>query len=639
MPATTSAIAPATVETSEVDGRERRYLLVRPAAPTPGAPLVLVLHGSGQSADKVRAATGGALDALAGAGAVVVYLQAWRGGWNDARAATKVPARREGVDDVAYVAAVVDAVAASAGADPAKVCALGFSAGGQMVLRVLHQAPELISCAVVIGASQPAPGNFVLPSSTGPAAVPRPVVLVHGTADPIAPYGGGTVSFWGLAPRGRSRSALGGARYLAARNGVEAEPTTTSLPHQDGRDGTSVTRTQFASPGHQSVVLYSVHGGGHTIPGPKAFPRLIGRTTQDITAAGLVADLLGLTLPPSGSSATGSSDPVDRPVRQVVVAAAGPPEVMALTDVERPRPGRGQVLIATEAAGVALGDVQRRQGTLAGNVPWTPGYDVVGRVLAAGPAVAPPQVGQRVAAFVGTGGYATEVLAEAQRCVVVPEDLDAAKVCALVLNYATAWQMLHRVAHVAPGGSILVTGAAGGVGSALVELAALDGITVHGTASPARGAALAARGVHVLGAVEELTDPVDATFDSVGGPSLALSRRVTARSGTVVAYGFTFAAARGLSPWRTNAATAAALVRARLTPGPRTTLFVIVISIPRDPAAFRADLSHLVRLLETGKIDPQVQRVPLDQVADAHRALEARRVTGKLVLVAPGADA
>ena len=143
--------------------------------------------------------------------------------------------------------------------------------------------------------------------------------------------------------------------------------------------------------------------------------------------------------------------------------------------------------------------------------------------------------------------------------------------------------------------------------------------------------------MHVLERREDLTDPVDATFDPVGGPSLAGSRQLTRRCGTVVAYGASFASSRALSPRRTTAATAAALARARVTPGPRVTMFLIGPSIRRDPAAFRADLSHLVELLRAGTIDPQVQRMPFDQVADAHRMLEARRVVGKLVLIAPEA--
>ena len=126
----------------------------------------------------------------------------------------------------------------STGIDPERVCALGFSAGGQMVLRLLHQAPELIASAVVIGASQPVPDNFLLPSAAEPVAQPRPVVLVHGTADPIAPYSGGVVSFWGLAPRGASRSALDGARYprRPQRHRRRTHPPP-ALPHRGERTG------------------------------------------------------------------------------------------------------------------------------------------------------------------------------------------------------------------------------------------------------------------------------------------------------------------------------------------------------------------------------------------------------------------
>ena len=642
---TTTAATPApappepTRHSVEVDGRRREYLLVRPSAPAPGAPLVLALHGSGQSAARVRSATGGALDALAAAGAAVAYLDAWRGGWNDDRTATDVPARRAGVDDVAYVAAVIEAAAATASIDPARVSALGFSAGGQMVLSLLHRAPGLLASAVVVAATQPVPENFRLTTSAEPVASPRPVVLVHGTADPIAPYGGGVVSLWGLRPRGAGLSAPATARYLAARNGVDAEATTVAVPHRGERDGTSVTTTRFSSPGHAGVVLHTVHGGGHTVPGPKRFPRLMGRTTRDVTAAGIVADLVGLTLPGTAGEPDGPDGPLDLPVTQVVVPAPGGPEVLVMRRAARPEPKPGQVLVAVQAAGVAFGDVQVRQGSLPGRFPLVPGYDVVGRVLAVGPGVDTLAVSQRVAGFVGTGGYATEVLVQVERCVAVPDHLHAAELAALVLNYTTAWQMLHRAARVEPGGRVLVMGAAGGVGTALSELAALEGTTVHGTASPARHAALSARGVHVLANREDLTDPVDATFDPVGGPSLALSRRVTARTGTVVAYGFSFAATRALSPRRTTVATASALARARLTPGPRVALFLIGTSIDKDPAAFRTDLAHLVHLLDSGQIHPQVQTLPFAQVAAAHRMLQERRVVGKLVLVTGAGDA
>jgi NADPH:quinone reductase-like Zn-dependent oxidoreductase len=193
--------------------------------------------------------------------------------------------------------------------------------------------------------------------------------------------------------------------------------------------------------------------------------------------------------------------------------------------------------------------------------------------------------------------------------------------------------MLRRVARVEAGGSILVLGAAGGVGSALTELAVGEGIRVFGTASPSRHAVLEARGVVVVadqGAVPEL---VDATFDAVGGPSLAASRRATKRDGLVVSYGMSFAIAANLSKVGGLARAVAALARAKVVPGPEVVNYQVGSRADKDPAAFRADLAHLVALLDRKAIEPVVTTMPLGRAADAHRALEAREVVGKLVLV------
>lgn len=320
---------------------------------------------------------------------------------------------------------------------------------------------------------------------------------------------------------------------------------------------------------------------------------------------------------------------------RVVVRRAGGPEALVVDEVPVPVPAAGQVLIAVETAGVAFGDVMARDGRIPGRFPKTPGYDVVGRITALGPDVARSglglAVGQRVAALTGTGGYATAAVAQAGLCVPVPEDVDAARVSALVLNYVTARQML-RVAEVPSGGSVLVLGAAGGVGSALAELARLEGLTVYGTASAERRALLAERGVVPLADHDGLPGPVDAVFDPVGGPSLARSRRATRRGGTVVAFGISYASARGWSKTRTLTAALGALARAALTPGPRTVNFVITSRAKKDPAALRQDLAHLVDLLRAGRIAPRVTTLPLLQVAGAHRRLEAGQVDGKLVL-------
>ncbi|PRY38639.1 NADPH:quinone reductase-like Zn-dependent oxidoreductase [Umezawaea tangerina] len=317
----------------------------------------------------------------------------------------------------------------------------------------------------------------------------------------------------------------------------------------------------------------------------------------------------------------------------VVVRAPGGPDVLQVEEMAAPTPAAGGVVVEVEAAGVAFGDVQLRQGRLPGKLPVVPGYDVVGRVSAVGPGVRGIAVGQRVAALTGTGGYATRAAARADRVVPVPEGLPAASVVALVLNYLTAWQMLHRAAAVRPGGSVLVLGAAGGVGSALVELAARDGIRVYGTASPRRHAALTAAGVTVVADQTAVPEPVDAVFDSVGGPSLAVSRRAAKPTGVVVGYGMSFAIAADLSKAGGLVRAVAALARAKLTPGPKVVDYLVLSSADRDPAAFRADLARLLDLLAEGAVSPVVTTMPLARAAEAHRLLEARQVVGKLVLV------
>lgn len=318
---------------------------------------------------------------------------------------------------------------------------------------------------------------------------------------------------------------------------------------------------------------------------------------------------------------------------RAVARRPGGPDVLHVEPIASPAPGPGQVRIAVQGAGVAFGDAQARQGRYPLRFPITPGYDVVGHVDALGPGVITPEVGQRVAAYTGTGGYTTSALARAELSVPVAEDLDTALLSALVLNYTTAWQMLHRVAQVPVGGTVLVLGAAGGVGSALTELAVRDGLRVYGTASAARRAALTARNVTVLDDPTDVPEPVDATFDPVGGPSLAASRRLTRRDGTLVSYGIMSASTRNLSRTRGLASVLTALARARATPGARVVSFSIAASVKKDPAAFAADLTQLVGLLAADTLHPQVTPMPLRDAAEAHRRLEARQVLGKLVLL------
>jgi NADPH:quinone reductase-like Zn-dependent oxidoreductase len=335
----------------------------------------------------------------------------------------------------------------------------------------------------------------------------------------------------------------------------------------------------------------------------------------------------------------------------VVVRTHGGPDRLVVEQVPMPVPGPGQVLVEVEAAGVAYADVLMRRGVYpeTPQLPFTPGYDVVGRVRAVGPDVQTLAVGDRVAALTVTGGYASHTLATADLAVGVPDDLPADRITALVLNYVTAYQLLHRIAKVPPGGSILVHGAAGGVGTALLELAAAHGVQAWGSASGDRTAAVTARGgvaidrtrhdvaTQVRGALPE---GVTATFDAVGGRHLHLSRHATQRRGSVVSYGISFAVDEQLSRRVALRRHVGSLARISLTPGPRARLYVIAGRrgfATRRPHSFREDLGTLVGLLRRGQLDPETRCLPVTDASRAHTLLEQGAVTGKLVLTGPGA--
>ncbi|GAB6899625.1 PHB depolymerase family esterase [Kineosporia succinea] len=270
-----------THDSVEIDGRTRTFMAVGPQSPL----IVLVFHGSRQSGAAHRTFTGHQFDRLTGHGARVVYLDGYRGNWNDARKESFFPARTANVDDVAFTRAVIEKLGAR------KVFAVGYSNGGQMVMRLIHEAPGLLGGAMIIAATLPAPENFLAPTEP---VVPLPVILIHGTKDPIVSYRGGEMSWLTrtlFKVGGRTLSMPETARYFAARNGITTPPETTALPTRSTT--TSVERTSFSQPERLHVALYTVNGGGHTVPGPGNAPALVvGRTHRDGSAADLLAGLL-----------------------------------------------------------------------------------------------------------------------------------------------------------------------------------------------------------------------------------------------------------------------------------------------------------------------------------------------------------
>ena len=181
---------------------------------------------------------------------------------------------------------------------------------------------------------------------------------------------------------------------------------------------------------------------------------------------------------------------------RIVVTHYGGPDALQVVEEECPEPKRGEVRVKVLAAGVSLPDLLAREGAHpeTPRAPFTPGWDLVGVVDALGEDVQGTAVGQTVAAMPISGAY-TEFICLAQHEVVpVPPGLDPAEAVSLVLNYVTAYQMLHHSARVRAGQLVLVHGASGGVGSALLQLARIAGVKSYGTCSAHGAAAVSALG-------------------------------------------------------------------------------------------------------------------------------------------------
>ena len=169
--------------------------------------------------------------------------------------------------------------------------------------------------------------------------------------------------------------------------------------------------------------------------------------------------------------------------RHVVVRHTGGPEVLQIAEDELPAPISGQVLVKILAADVGFSDVNIRRGRYPGGPrpPFTPGYAIVGVVERLGPDASGLEAGQAVAALTFYGGFSQYIVLPVQELYPVPAGVDPGEAVTLVFNYVAAYQMLHRVAHVAAGQRILVHGAAGGLGTAFLELGHLAGLEMYGT--------------------------------------------------------------------------------------------------------------------------------------------------------------
>lgn len=330
---------------------------------------------------------------------------------------------------------------------------------------------------------------------------------------------------------------------------------------------------------------------------------------------------------------------------RVQVSRYGGPDVLEVVEEPLRAPGIGEVRIKVECAGVALADIMRREGLYPASPvpPFTPGYDVVGIVDELGEDVQQFAKGERVAVlFNGVGGYAAYVYVKADELVPVPVEVDAALAASVILNYVTAYQMLHRIAKVSEGERILIHGASGGVGTALLELGKLAKLQMFGTASAAKHEIVAAYGatpidyrnedfVSVLR--EHAPEGIDAVFDPIGGDNWSRSFETLSDAGRFVGYGYTSILQDGdINDWVADWTGLAA--KNRTEHGQPVYLYSATTLKQERMDWFREDLQHLFKMLQQGKLNPVIShRVPLQEAAHAQQLLEKSLAVGKVVLI------
>jgi NADPH:quinone reductase-like Zn-dependent oxidoreductase len=329
--------------------------------------------------------------------------------------------------------------------------------------------------------------------------------------------------------------------------------------------------------------------------------------------------------------------------RRIIVSRRGGPDVLQAIEEPIPAPAEGEIRLRTLAAGVSAFDVMLRSVSFPGfpKTPFTPGVDVVGVVDDLGEGVEGFDVGQTVAALLESGGaYAEYVCIPARLAVPVPAGVDPAAAVCVVANYLTAHVMMHQVAQVKEGQRILVHGAAGGTGSALLELGGLAGLEMYGTASghnhdvvQSFGAVpIDYRSEDFVARVRELTGAgVDVVFDQIGGTrQIWRSYRALRKGGRLIWFGVTASKNRG--GWVIPGSLIARTFVALLPDGKKAPL--VPTASPKNIERYPETLRKLLDLVADRTLSPLVnERVPVLRAARAHEILESGKYAGKVVLV------
>jgi NADPH:quinone reductase len=340
------------------------------------------------------------------------------------------------------------------------------------------------------------------------------------------------------------------------------------------------------------------------------------------------------------------------PWQHLRISRFGGPEVLQLVEEPAiPEPGPGEVRIRVLAAGTGFTDTMIRRGRypdFKGPLPFTPGYEIVGVVEKTGAGVVAPREGELVADLCVVGGYAQYAIRPARFLVRVPDGIDPAEAVCIPLAYLTAFQMLTRCRDLPSGATILVIGASGTVGTALLDLARHLGLQAIGTCSAANRAVVERFGAAAIDyragdfviAVRQRTPGgagVAIAFDAIGGAHFGRSFACLAPGGLLVGYGSQTMAegresliAAGLGLARLKLWSALTLLFGRR----RALFYSITARRSSHPEEFKADMATLFELLRAGAIHPVViERLPLAAAGDVHARIDRGGLGGKIVLL------
>ncbi|PSL47088.1 NADPH2:quinone reductase [Salsuginibacillus halophilus] len=307
---------------------------------------------------------------------------------------------------------------------------------------------------------------------------------------------------------------------------------------------------------------------------------------------------------------------------------------------EMKTPAEDEVQIRVAYAGIANADFMMMRGKYPKEtkVPFTPGYDITGEVIACGSHVLDISIGTKVAALTETGGYTTYINLPVEEVIVLPDDSDLQKMSPLMLNYVTAYQMMFRKAELKAGDQTLIQGAAGGVGTALIQLCNYYNIQPIGTGSPEQKETIEAMGADYIsyeaslkhGFKQLYVSGVDAVFDHVGSKNWKKELEILEEDGRLIIFGF-----------RHGSLATNILSYIRLKLGSRrdqVTYYFIAKEKSEAPETFYHDVKKLSELQHRGAIDPVIDRIyKLQNIGQALDYFQKHGKQGK-VLLAPNSE-